>query len=350
LYGYFIIHTFAYPKIFDVINLLNDSGILLVLDDLVTISEPDTTLVFVNSAYCSYFNKSRNELLGRRLVDLLPESKASDYLRIISRLTPQSPKTTGTYRSGIPNHERWISWKETGVFGEDGNLKAILSVGRDIDESFSNLWREKEQIFNTLMAFREAIDHNIICSVTDNQGRITYANRKFCEISKYSMAELIGQTHKIVNSGFHSKDFFSEMWATIKSGKSWTGEIRNRAKDGSYYWVQSVIIPIKENDGISGYLSLRNLITDHKQLEEEKNAYLKTVEEMLFSVSHEIRSPLVTSQGLLYLIRDDTYHNQEGFLEHFDSLVDLLNEMDRLSRKLNDKLTSVKKPHLSLFG
>lgn len=120
-----------------------------------------------------------------------------------------------------------------------------------------------------LEAYKAALDKYFIIAVTDRSGRITYANDLFCAQSKYSRDELIGQTHKILNSGRHDPEFFGRMWQSISSGGNWRGEICNKDKNGELYWVDTVIFPMIEADGrISRYISIRVDITERKRAEE----------------------------------------------------------------------------------
>ncbi len=195
--------------------------------------------------------------------------------------------------------------------------------------------RTKKELLTLLNAYQQAIDFYIICSITDVKGTILFVNKRFCEISKYPEEFLLGKNHKILNSGFHSRDFFKAMWKTIGNGFAWNGEVKNKASDGTFYWVDTVVLPIKGTDEkIVQYLSLRIPIDDRKNAESEKRKYLTALEDMLYMTSHEVRKPLATCMGLMNLVEGDAPLSQ---LELWDTIKHLKSsalDLDSFTKKL----------------
>ncbi len=138
---------------------------------------------------------------------------------------------------------------------------------------FETMIREQNKtrkLIKKLTSHKLCVDHHAIVSVTDAKGRITYANDKFCETSKYTEAELIGKNHRILNSGYHDASFFEALYRDIKQGNVWSGTVRNKAKDGSLYWVETTVAPIMdENGNVEEIVSVRTEITSIKEQEEE---------------------------------------------------------------------------------
>lgn len=319
---------------------------LLNSDDYILIAGADKTIRYANNACTKLWNTSAESLIGIDFTIGLPFEKQKWYFKQLSQLSMENPTISFTVKWGYGDAKKWVHWKVNAIYSDNGALEEFFAIGKDIHDKIENQ-NEKERILNTLNAFKKAIDSNIICTITDEKGIISYANRNFCLISGYSRNELLGSTHRIVNSGYHSSEFFANMWRTIKSGKMWTGEIRNRNKGGGYYWVNSVIIPIKDKKRqITGFLSLRILIDKQKELEEERRIYQKSLEEMLFIVSHEIRKPLTSCQGLLYIMQEEQPATTAEYNELITYLISTADELNEYSYKLNDYLENNIRRHL----
>jgi PAS domain S-box-containing protein len=151
---------------------------------------------------------------------------------------------------------------------------AIELTSSDMDQR-----RTLEQALRDLSDQKFALDQHAEVSMSDVEGQITYVNDRFCTLTQYSQKELIGQNHRIINSGFHSKEFFRKLYETIARGEVWHGEVRNRARDGSIFWSHTTIVPFLKPDGKPRqYMAIRADITDRKRAEEAR-AYLASVVE-----------------------------------------------------------------------
>jgi PAS domain S-box-containing protein len=160
---------------------------------------------------------------------------------------------------------RWMQTEATLQRLPDGTAEIVGAV-QDITES--------HQTQRLLESYQYSLDQSAIVAITDRRGSITYVNNKFCDISGYDRAELIGQNHRLLKSGQHTDDLYVDLWRSISRGHVWRGEICNQAKDGSFYWVDTTIVPIQDDRGRpERYLAIRFEITQRK-LAEQENALL----------------------------------------------------------------------------
>lgn len=219
-----------------------------------------------------------------------------------------------------------------------------------------------ERSLKELADIKFALDQSTIVAITDQRGIINYVNDEFCRISKYSRPELLGQDHRIINSAYHPKEFIRELWTRIASGNVWKGELRNRAKDGSIYWVDTTIVPFLNSDGKPyQYVAIRHDITQRKAAEEQvlkqatelqRAAQLSFVGELAAGLAHEIKNPLAGIQGAVDILirrRDKNDPEREALegMRHEVARIDntvralLDRARPRLSSVVNESLTNV---------
>ncbi len=163
--------------------------------------------------------------------------------------------------------------------------------------------------FDQLMS---ALNQSAIVSITDTKGKIVFANENFCSISGYSLPELLGKDHRMLNSSYHKSDFFQNLWETLKKGQVWTGEIQNRRKNGECYWVQSTISAIvNEKNEVVNYVAIRFDITQMKQTQVllAESSRLASLGELASGIAHEINNPLTIILGRLTIAQKKLERN-----------------------------------------
>jgi PAS domain S-box-containing protein len=219
--------------------------------------------------------------------------------------------------------------------------KDILTLAKSaLDESNKDL----QTTLRELSALKNALNQATIFSITDKDDNIVYVNDNFCKLYKYTREELIGKNHYILYSQLHPDQFFVEIREKIKNGEVWTGEIYNKAKDGSIYCIDTTLVPfIDQNGETYQHISIQYDITEKKKTEEMllKTEKLSMVGELAAGIAHEIRNPLTTIKGFVQLLSE--YDLGKSYAST------ILDEIDRINFIVSEFMVFAK-PHTIYFS
>ena len=250
----------------------------------VLVTDRERRIRWVNEAFTRLYGHSLDEALGQQPEQLLytPHSEPQARQRLDAAWQGQTPcrvELVNRCRDGRLVH---VDTELLTIPDAQGQASGFIEIGQDLTaqrdtaRQLDAVLRENQGLINTIR------EHTIV-SVTDAEGRITDVNEAFCRISGYSREELLGQTHRMICSGTHPRAFWRAMWAMMRAGRPWRGQVCNRAKDGSLYWVDSIIAPFIGADGrIERLISIRTDITEAKRHE----LALRESERFLDQVAH----------------------------------------------------------------
>lgn len=318
---------------------------------IVAITDQKGVIKYVNDNFCNISKYSAEELIGQdhRIINSGYHSK--EFIKELWTTIANGKVWKGVLKNKAKDGTAyWVDTTIVPFLNTDKKPYQYVAIRSDITDRKKG----EEDLKNTLKEisdYKYALDESAIVAITDQKGIITHVNNNFCKISKYSTKELIGQDHRIINSGHHSKEFIKELWTTIANGKVWKGELKNKAKDGTDYWVDTTIVPFLNTDKKPyQYVAIRSDITERKKGEDLiKKSNQKAIEhahilelknaqlvDFCNIVSHNLRAPLINISMLV-----DYIEQCQDEIERKEVLVKIKPVINHLMEVFNELVESI---------
>lgn len=308
------------------------------IPEMISLSTPDGKRSYVNRIFCDFFGKTAEELKERNY-SFADEKSIQEYIDQLRSLTPSNPSVTNLHLiENAQGEPRWILWSETGIFDEKGNLTEILSLGKDVTRM-----KEAQEEIGNQKRFNEGILNNIPADIAvfDDQHRYVFVNQKgltnegmrnwvigktdfdYCELKNLDKSQAIKR-----------REYFN---TAITTGEQieWVDEHVTAQGDKKY--ILRKFYPYKEDDKIKYVIGYGIDVTSIKKADEQKDEYIRQLEEIAFTTSHKVRHPLVNIQGLLPMLEDEnlSLDDRKKVLQYMKDCTILLDEFTReLSKNL----------------
>jgi PAS domain S-box-containing protein len=303
-------------------------------------SRPEVWLLVVAFDYGKELRATVTEVLSASIQSALVTLSAFVLLSaalhiLVTRRVFQIVSATNRYLSGeFSVRTRMSSGDELGLIGSA--FDRIADAVEHSKDQLKDANFELEKNNHELRLRQLALDEHAIVSIANAQGVITYANQKFCDISQYHQSEVIGKTHAFLKSDEHDAEFFADLWNTITSGNVWQGNTKNRAKDGSFFWVASTIVPLVDPDTQSyRYIAIRTDITRQKRLNDELQETQVNNKRMYGIIAHELRTPVA---AISMMAQNDVNQWVKNQASIDTAAQDLLHSIDDMKMLVNPEL------------
>jgi PAS domain S-box-containing protein len=316
------------------IKEISDYKYALDESSIIAITNQKGIITHVNDNFCKISKYRREELLGsdHRIINSGHHNK--EFIKNLWTTIAHGKVWKGELKNkakdGTPY---WVDTTIVPFLNEHGKPYQYVAIRSDITERKKG---EEELLkkIKEISDYKYALDESSIVAITNQKGVITHVNDNFCKISKYSREELLGHDHRIINSNYHPMEFIKDLWNTIAKGKVWKGELKNKAKDGTPYWVDTTIVPFLNEKGKPyQYVAIRSDISERKKGEEKIAKMLiaaeqqnKQLVDFCNIVSHNLRAPLVNISMLLdYMESSEDEEERNEVLGRIKPVVNHLN-------------------------